>query len=207
MTRESPRERRSSHPKDAENGGISPEPESAGTVSYPQRPSPSAGNSWEQDSGYQSHQIEHRWSQVLSVARRGDGESVGAHFKLRKGRDPQPPCLLPHLLRAAGGENEDASVMSSRGNDDAAPTTPRRRTVHTPHGSLSYFKSTSEKAEYLKLASQSQISLPVEDKLPHGVKLMVLILALGLSVFLVALVGLRRYKEINLLISTRTTPL
>ncbi|KAJ6609417.1 major facilitator superfamily domain-containing protein [Mycena sp. CBHHK59/15] len=50
------------------------------------------------------------------------------------------------------------------------PLTPRRRTAHTPAGSLS-----------------KEVLSPVEDHLPHGAKLALLILALGLSVFLVAL--------------------
>ncbi|KAJ7114842.1 putative efflux pump antibiotic resistance protein [Mycena epipterygia] len=68
----------------------------------------------------------------------------------------------------------------------ADPVTPRRRTAHTPAGSLS--RSQSEKAEHpAPSPSQKQVPSPVEDHLPHGAKLALLILALGLSVFLVAL--------------------
>ncbi|KAJ6598056.1 major facilitator superfamily domain-containing protein [Mycena sp. CBHHK59/15] len=66
------------------------------------------------------------------------------------------------------------------------PLTPRRRTAHTPAGSLSVSKS--EKAEYPEpTPSEKQVLSPVEDHLPHGAKLALLILSLGLSVFLVAL--------------------
>ncbi|KAJ6554846.1 putative efflux pump antibiotic resistance protein [Mycena capillaripes] len=68
----------------------------------------------------------------------------------------------------------------------ADPVTPRRRTGHTPAGSLN--PSKSEKAEYSgTFLPEEQVSSLVEDHLPHGAKLALLILALGLSVFLVAL--------------------
>jgi hypothetical protein len=86
--------------------------------------------------------------------------------------------------------------MSFNGTHDVDPLTPRRRAAaHTPHGSLSYSKAQDSKIEkerkdeYLRLASQSQVNLPVEDDYPHGIKLAVLTLALCLSVFLVALVS------------------
>jgi hypothetical protein len=70
----------------------------------------------------------------------------------------------------------------------ANPVTPRHRTAHTPAGSLSPFKS--EKAQYPELSPlEKQVPSPVEDHLPHGAKLALLILALGLSVSLVALVS------------------
>ncbi|KAJ7834161.1 DHA14-like major facilitator [Mycena leptocephala] len=68
----------------------------------------------------------------------------------------------------------------------ADPVTPRRRLAHTPPTSFSVSKS--EKAGYLEPPpSDKRVPSPVEDHLPHGAKLAVLILALGLSVFLVAL--------------------
>ncbi|KAF7341341.1 DHA14-like major facilitator [Mycena venus] len=83
-------------------------------------------------------------------------------------------------IRISGRVCEQASVMS------ADPVTPRRRTAHTPAGSFNLSKS--EKAEYPDpTPSQKQVPSPVEDHLPHGAQLALLILALGLSVFLVAL--------------------
>jgi hypothetical protein len=61
--------------------------------------------------------------------------------------------------------------------------TPRRRLAH---GSFSISKLESEKADYLETPLHTRV---LEDHLPHGAKLALLILALGLSVFLVALVS------------------
>ena len=83
-----------------------------------------------------------------------------------------------------------------------SPITPRRRTVYSP--SVSENWKSSEKAEervgFLKLSSQdeddltddednylSQDNLTLEDNYLSGIKLVVLMFALGLSVFLVAL--------------------
>ncbi|KAJ7198296.1 DHA14-like major facilitator [Mycena pura] len=66
------------------------------------------------------------------------------------------------------------------------PMTPRRRTGHTPAGSLSPLKA--EKGEgSIQIQEKPLPSPPIEDHLPHGARLALLILALGLSVFLVAL--------------------
>ncbi|KAJ7473143.1 DHA14-like major facilitator [Mycena galericulata] len=76
--------------------------------------------------------------------------------------------------------------MSSPENKDADSVTPRRRSV-VPNLRRSLSFSKFEKANYLELGSQSQVNLPVEEPYPNGIKLAVLILALGLSIFLVAL--------------------
>ncbi|KAJ6471584.1 putative efflux pump antibiotic resistance protein [Mycena vitilis] len=64
------------------------------------------------------------------------------------------------------------------------PVAPRRRT-HTPAGSLNL--SPIEKANPDWILPAEEVTSLAQDHLPHGAKLALLILALGLSVFLVAL--------------------
>ncbi|KAJ6498271.1 major facilitator superfamily transporter [Mycena vulgaris] len=83
-----------------------------------------------------------------------------------------------------------------------SPVTPRRRTVYSPNVSENWKSSekAEERAGFLRLSSQSeddltddednylsQDNLAVEDNYLSGIKLVVLMFALGLSVFLVAL--------------------
>ncbi|KAJ7307782.1 DHA14-like major facilitator [Mycena albidolilacea] len=68
------------------------------------------------------------------------------------------------------------------------PVTPCRRTGHTPAGSLNPLRAEEgERSGSIQLKEKPLPSPPIEDHLPHGASLALLILALGLSVFLVAL--------------------
>jgi hypothetical protein len=62
------------------------------------------------------------------------------------------------------------------------PVTSRRRTGHTPAGSLNPLRAEEgEQSGSIQLQEKPLPSPPIEDHLPHGASLALLILALGLS--------------------------
>ncbi|KAJ7481380.1 major facilitator superfamily transporter [Mycena galericulata] len=92
--------------------------------------------------------------------------------------------FLSPISPAAGMSSNFAAMLS--------PVTPRRRTVYTPRADATW--KTSEKAGFLtthteddELDEDDEDNLAVEDNYLSGIKLLVLMFALGLSVFLVAL--------------------